>query len=65
MTSIVLSATPLLAHVAGLPVEEVLLGVLACGAAGIRVATVYLRRRPSWPGLRGAPRRRDSLGRAR
>jgi hypothetical protein len=44
--------TSLLAHIAGLPVEEVLLGVLALGAAGIRMATVYVRRRRSWGDVR-------------
>ena len=51
--------TPLLAHVAGIPVEEVLPGVVACGAAGIRVATVYVRRRLGERGERGARRERD------
>ncbi len=45
-----IDTTPLLAHVAGVPVEEVLPGVLACGAVGIRVATVYVLRRLSWRG---------------
>jgi hypothetical protein len=42
-----IDTTPLLAHVAGVPVEEVLPGVLACGAVGVRMATVYVRRRVS------------------
>ena len=54
--------TPLLAHVAGIPVEEVLPGVVACGAAGIRVATVYVRRRR---GERGARRERGAREPAR
>ena len=63
--STVLSGTPLLAHVAGLPVEEVLPAVLACGAAGISAATVYVRRRLGWRGERRAPRDRGSRERAR
>lgn len=51
-----IDTTPLLAHVAGVPVEEVLPGVLACGAMGIRVATVYVRRRLSWGGRPSARR---------
>ena len=34
-----------LAHVAGVPVEEVLPGVLACGYLGVRVASASLRNR--------------------
>jgi hypothetical protein len=37
--------TPLLGHVAGVPVEETLPGVLAVGAVGVRLATEWLRRR--------------------
>ena len=48
MTDVPIDTTPLVAHVAGVPVEEVLPGVLACGAVGIRMATVYVRRRLSW-----------------
>ena len=40
--------TPLLGHVAGLPVEETLPGVLAVGAVGARLATEWLRRRLRW-----------------
>ena len=40
--------TPFLAHVAGVPVEEVLPGVLAVGAVGARVATEWVRRRLGW-----------------
>ena len=40
--------TPLLGHVAGVPVEETLPGVLACGAVGVRLAAVYVRRRLGW-----------------
>jgi hypothetical protein len=36
---------PFLAHVAGVPVEETLPGVLAVGAVGARLATEWLRRR--------------------
>jgi hypothetical protein len=38
-------STPLLGHVAGVPVEETLPGVLAVGAVGVRLATEWLRRR--------------------
>ena len=51
--------TILLAHVAGVPVEEVLPGVLACGFVGVRVATVSLRNRWS----RSAARR-SKVGKA-
>jgi hypothetical protein len=37
--------TILVAHVAGVPVEEVLPGVLACGFLGVRVASASLRNR--------------------
>jgi hypothetical protein len=37
--------TPLLGHVAGIPVEETLPGVLAIGAVGVRVAAQWVRRR--------------------
>ena len=40
--------TPLLGHVAGVPVEETLPGVLAVGAIGARLATEWLRRRFRW-----------------
>lgn len=40
--------TPLFAHVAGVPVEETLPGVLAVGALGARLATEWLRRRLGW-----------------
>ncbi|MGA6947220.1 MAG: hypothetical protein WBZ00_05645 [Solirubrobacterales bacterium] len=51
--------TPLLGHVAGLPVEETLPGVLAVGAVGARLATEWLRRRLRWrsTGKKGAGRR--------
>ena len=42
------SFTPLLGHVAGVPVEETLPGVLAVGAIGARLATEWLRRRLRW-----------------
>ena len=51
--------TILLAHVAGVPVEEVLPGVLACGFVGVRVATVSLRNRWS-----RSVARRSKVGRA-
>jgi hypothetical protein len=35
---------PLLGHVAGVPVEETLPGVLAIGAVGARLATEWVRR---------------------
>jgi hypothetical protein len=37
--------SPLLGHVAGVPVEETLPGVLAVGAVGARLATEWVRRR--------------------
>jgi hypothetical protein len=40
--------TPLLGHVAGVPVEETLPGVLAVGVLGARLATEWLRRRLGW-----------------
>ena len=51
--------TILVAHVAGIPVEEVLPGVLACGFLGVRVAGVSLRKR-----LSRSPTRRDKASRA-
>jgi hypothetical protein len=36
---------PLLGHVAGVPVEETLPGILAVGAVGVRLATEWFRRR--------------------
>ena len=50
--------TPLLGHVAGVPVEETLPGVLAVGAIGARLATEWLRRRLRWrsSGEKGAGR---------
>jgi hypothetical protein len=36
---------PMLGHVAGVPVEETLPGVLAVGVLGARLATDWLRRR--------------------
>jgi hypothetical protein len=50
---------PLVAHVAGIPVEEVLPGVLACGFVGVRVATISLRNR-----LTRSAGRRSKAGRA-
>ena len=40
--------TPVLGHVAGIPVEETLPGVLAVGAVGARLATEWVRRRLRW-----------------
>ena len=49
----VLLFTPLLGHVAGIPVEETLPGVLAVGVVGARVAADWIRRRLRWrPGGR-------------
>ncbi|HEY6672616.1 MAG TPA: hypothetical protein VIZ91_08975 [Solirubrobacterales bacterium] len=48
MSAMLSDWTPLLAHVAGVPVEEVLPGVLAVGAVGARVATDWVRRRLGW-----------------
>ncbi|HET9119522.1 MAG TPA: hypothetical protein VFN72_03215 [Solirubrobacterales bacterium] len=36
---------PVLGHVAGVPVEETLPGILAVGAVGVRLATEWFRRR--------------------
>ena len=51
--------TPLLGHVAGVPVEETLPGVLTIGAVGARLAAEWLRRRLRWrsTGEKGAARR--------
>ena len=49
---------PLLGHVAGVPVEETLPGVLAVGAVGVRLATEWLRRR-----LRLRPAAREDAAR--
>ncbi len=54
-----LDGIPLVAHVAGIPVEEVLPGVLACGFLGVRVASVSLRNR-----LGRSSGRRSKAGRA-
>ena len=43
--------TPLLGHVAGVPVEEVLPGLLAIGLLGARLATDWVRRRLRWPSV--------------
>ena len=37
--------TPLLGHVAGIPIEETLPGVLAVGLVGARLAAAWFRRR--------------------
>jgi hypothetical protein len=44
--------TPLLGHIAGVPVEETLPGALAVGAVGARLATEWLRRRLRWSSAR-------------
>ncbi|HEY6636629.1 MAG TPA: hypothetical protein VIZ61_03010 [Solirubrobacterales bacterium] len=44
--------TPLLGHVAGVPVEETLPGVLAVGAVGARLAAEWVRRRFPWRSAR-------------
>jgi hypothetical protein len=58
VTAVLSSFTPLLGHVAGVPVEETLPGVLAVGAIGARLATEWLRRRLRWrsSGEKGAER---------
>ena len=48
MILVLTAFTPLLGHVAGVPVEETLPGVLAVGAIGARLATEWLRRRLRW-----------------
>lgn len=48
MTAVLSSFTPLLGHVAGVPVEETLPGILAIGVVGARVATDWVRRRLRW-----------------
>ncbi len=45
MIEVLAAFTPLLGHVAGIPVEETLPGVLAIGAVGARVAAQWVRRR--------------------
>jgi hypothetical protein len=52
--------TLLLAHVAGVPVEEVLPGVLAVGVLSARLATEWLRGRLGW---RAAKDRTAVIGR--
>jgi hypothetical protein len=44
---------PILGHVAGVPVEETLPGVLAIAAVGARLASEWLRRRVGWRSARG------------
>ena len=44
MIDVLAAFTPLLGHVAGVPVEETLPGVLAIGAVGVRVAAQWVRR---------------------
>jgi hypothetical protein len=48
VTAVLSSFTPLLGHVAGVPVEETLPGVLAIGFVGVRLATDWVRRRLRW-----------------
>jgi hypothetical protein len=46
-------STPILGHVAGVPVEETLPGLLAVGLIGARVTADWVRRRLRWrPGDR-------------
>jgi hypothetical protein len=52
--------TPLLGHVAGVPVEETLPGVLAVGVLGARLATEWLRRRLGWRHTAEKGARRES-----
>ncbi|HSD25556.1 MAG TPA: hypothetical protein VLB79_14645 [Solirubrobacterales bacterium] len=52
MTTVLSSFTPMLGHVAGVPVEETLPGVVAVGAIGARIATEWLRRRLRWRSTR-------------
>jgi hypothetical protein len=40
--------TPLVGHVAGVPVEETLPGVLAIGFVSVRLAADWVRRRLGW-----------------
>ena len=64
MSGVSFDCTPLLAHVAGVPVEEMLPGVLALGAASVSVATEWVRRRLSW--RKGRDQSAESLrGRSR
>ena len=42
------SFTPLLGHVAGVPVEETLPGVLAVGFVSVRLAMDWVRHRLRW-----------------
>jgi hypothetical protein len=60
----IFDTSPLLAHVAGVPVEEVLPGVLACGFVGVRVATVSIRNRFSRSAGRRSKGARASNGKA-
>ena len=48
MTALLSSFTPLFGHVAGVPVEETLPGVLAIGLIGARLATDWVRRHLPW-----------------
>jgi hypothetical protein len=48
VTAMLSSFKPLLGHVAGVPVEETLPGVLAMGFVDVRLATDWLRRRLRW-----------------
>jgi hypothetical protein len=52
-------STALLAHVAGVPVEEMLPGLLAGGTAAVTLVTISIRRR-----LEGRARRRRQGGSA-
>jgi|SoimicmetaTmtLAB_FD_contig_71_455781_length_1254_multi_2_in_0_out_0_2 hypothetical protein len=55
----IFDTSPLLAHVAGVPVEEVLPGVLACGAVGVHLAADYVKRRLPWRDRRQESRRAE------
>jgi hypothetical protein len=48
MMDVIAAFTPILGHVAGVPVEETLPGVIAIGAVSVRLATVWVRRRLGW-----------------
>lgn len=52
MIDVLAVLTPILGHVAGVPVEETLPGVLAIGAVGARLATEWIRRRLGWRAAR-------------
>jgi hypothetical protein len=43
-----MSSTLILAHVAGVPVEEMLPALMVGGFVGLRAAMSYMRRRSPW-----------------